>query len=76
MLPKIDRSRCTGCGWCVAVCAPHVLHLQVDDWRKRSVLRDASGCTGCRKCERKCPFFAITMVRKSHPSSDRVLQKP
>lgn len=28
-LPAIDTARCTGCGWCVAVCAPHVLSLQV-----------------------------------------------
>ncbi|HQD16194.1 MAG TPA: 4Fe-4S binding protein, partial [Ottowia sp.] len=24
-LPRIDPARCTGCGWCVAVCEPHVL---------------------------------------------------
>ena len=28
-LPVIDPARCTGCGWCVAVCPPHVLSLQV-----------------------------------------------
>ena len=28
-LPFIDTQRCTGCGWCVAVCPPHVLSLQV-----------------------------------------------
>ena len=28
-LPTIDPQRCTGCGWCVAVCPPHVLSLQV-----------------------------------------------
>ena len=24
-LPEINPDRCTGCGWCVAVCPPHVL---------------------------------------------------
>ena len=28
-LPTIDPQCCTGCGWCVAVCPPQVLSLQV-----------------------------------------------
>ena len=63
LLPLIDTRRCTGCGWCVAACPPHVLSLQAKGWRKRSVLDDEAACTGCSKCERQCPFGAITMVR-------------
>ena len=66
-LPAIDTQRCTGCGWCVAVCPPHVLSLQVlgtGMWGpKRSVLDDAAGCTGCALCAVRCPFDAIAMVR-------------
>ncbi|MBS0291486.1 MAG: 4Fe-4S binding protein [Proteobacteria bacterium] len=66
-LPVIDLERCTGCGWCVAVCAPHVLSLQVQgesSWgAKRSTLHDAEGCTGCALCALRCPFDAIRMVR-------------
>ena len=66
-LPAIDTSRCTGCGWCVAVCAPHVLSLQVQGdagWGpKRSALHDAAGCTGCALCAVRCSFDAIRMVR-------------
>lgn len=66
-LPAIDTARCTGCGWCVAVCAPHVLSLQVQGdagWGpKRSALHDAAGCTGCALCAVRCPFDAIRMVR-------------
>ena len=67
-LPTIDSSRCTGCGWCVAACPPHVLSLQVlGDARrgpKRATLHDAPGCTGCALCAVRCPFDAIRMVRR------------
>lgn len=66
-LPVIDPARCTGCGWCVAVCPPHVLSLEVVHWRKCSTLHDAAGCTGCAKCAVRCPFHAITMQREAVP---------
>ena len=70
-LPAIDTARCTGCGWCVAVCAPHVLSLQVQGdvgWGpKRSELHDAAGCTGCALFAVLCPFDAIRMVRTVAP---------
>jgi ferredoxin len=68
-LPVVSPQRCTGCGWCVGVCAPHVLSLSTPrpGARKQSVLHDASGCTGCALCAVRCPFSAIEMVRKSRP---------
>lgn len=63
-LPVIDPTRCTGCGWCVGVCAPRVLSLQaVPGWQKKSTLHDEAGCTGCAQCAVRCPFDAIAMVR-------------
>lgn len=62
-LPVIDKTRCTGCGWCVAVCPPHVLSLDVKRWKKFSQLHDEASCTGCAKCAVKCPFGVIAMVR-------------
>jgi ferredoxin len=61
ILPDIDPARCTGCGWCVAACPPHVLSLEPTGWTKKSVLHDPAGCTGCAKCAVRCPFDAITM---------------
>lgn len=70
-LPTIDPARCTGCGWCVAVCPPHVLSLQVQGgsrWGpKQSVLHDTPGCTGCALCAVRCPFDAIAMVKTKRP---------
>jgi ferredoxin len=62
-LPVIDKTRCTGCGWCVAVCPPHVMSLEVEHWKKFSRLHDEAGCTGCAKCAVRCPFDAISMAR-------------
>ena len=61
-LPQIDTQRCTGCGWCVAACPPHVLSLQHHGWQKHAVLHNIRGCTGCSLCERRCPFGVISMV--------------
>ena len=63
-LPHIDPARCTGCGWCVAVCPPHVLSLHPQGRVKISALDDADGCTGCALCAVRCPFDAITMLRR------------
>ncbi|NTU85888.1 MAG: 4Fe-4S binding protein [Chloroflexales bacterium] len=70
-LPVIDKTRCTGCGWCVAVCPPHVLSLAVANWQKTATLHDGPGCTGCAKCAVRCPFAAITMRRIPDPDGTR-----
>ena len=61
--PEIDSARCTGCGWCVAACRPHVLSLELIRWRKTSTLHDAERCTGCSDCAVACPFHVIHMRR-------------
>ncbi|HYR25934.1 MAG TPA: 4Fe-4S dicluster domain-containing protein [Aquabacterium sp.] len=70
-LPVIDPDRCTGCGRCVAVCAPRVLWLEADHPRgwgpKHAVLHEPTGCTVCVKCAQVCPFDAITMVKVTPP---------
>jgi len=59
--PDIDPRRCTGCGRCVAACAPHVLSLETVHWKKSALLHAPDACTGCGECARHCPFDAIAM---------------
>ena len=60
-------ARCTGCGRCVAACAPAVLWLDTRAGRKRAVLHDPAGCTGCARCAVVCPFDAIRLRRTPTP---------
>ena len=62
-LPAIAVDRCTGCGRCVAACAPRVLSLETTNWRKSALLHQRDGCTGCSLCAVVCPFDAIAMQR-------------
>lgn len=63
-LPGINTQRCTGCGWCVAVCDPHLLSLDVVRWKKTAVLQEPERCTGCSACAASCPFHAIAMRKQ------------
>lgn len=58
-LPVIDPARCTGCGWCVAACAPHVLSLETANGIKRSSLNHAPGCTGLHRLRAVCGALPI-----------------
>ncbi len=54
-LPEIDEVLCTGCGECLAVCAPHALAL-VDG---KAVLARPDQCGYEGECEPACPKGAI-----------------
>ena len=41
----------------------HLLSLEPKGWKKSAVVRDVDACTGCGKCEHKCLFNAINVVR-------------
>ncbi|MDD5479006.1 4Fe-4S dicluster domain-containing protein [Rhodoferax sp.] len=59
----ISPARCTGCGcgWCVAACPLHLLSLSPQGFRKTAAVHDEAACTGCKKCERRCLFSAVSI---------------
>lgn len=56
-LPQIDRTRCTGCGDCIAVCPTDALGLE----EKLAILVAPAACNYCGHCELICPEDAIAL---------------
>ena len=54
-MPRIDRSKCNGCGLCVSVCACRALIL-IDNVVK---VIETAECGWCTECEAVCPTQAI-----------------
>ena len=74
-LPEVDQDKCTACGACVKACPKSVIELRNKGPKNRRVFVScvnqekgatarkacAVACIGCRKCEKVCPFGAITV---------------
>lgn len=54
-LPLIDLQRCTGCGFCEALCPTAAVEVVAG----QAVIVRPSDCTFCEICETYCPEGAI-----------------
>ncbi len=57
---RIDPSRCSACGTCVALCPEHSLTLK----EGANVPVNSDRCTLCHRCFAYCPENAVTIGRK------------
>lgn len=55
---KINKSKCIGCGKCIALCPMKNIHLE----KKQAVPHNQ--CTMCYRCVSQCPTQAITLLGK------------
>lgn len=74
-LPEVDQDKCTACGACVKACPKFIIQLRKKGKANRRVFvscinKDKGGvarkacanaCIGCSKCQKECPFEAITV---------------
>jgi Na+-translocating ferredoxin:NAD+ oxidoreductase RNF subunit RnfB len=74
-LPEVDQDKCTACGACVKACPKSIIELRNKGPKNRRIFvscvnQDKGGvarkacavaCIGCYKCQKVCPFDAITI---------------
>lgn len=75
-LPEVDQDKCTACGACVKACPKFIIELRNKGPKNRRIFvscvnKDKGGiarkacavaCIGCFKCQKACPFDAITIA--------------
>jgi len=65
MPPKVDESKCTACGACVAVCpaSPTVFEIADKGKERKSTVKNPTACIECGTCVASCPLEAITLKK-------------
>lgn len=75
LLPEVVEDKCTACGACVKACPKDIIELRKQGPKSRRIFvscvnKEKGGiakkacnvaCIGCSKCQKTCPFEAITI---------------
>lgn len=61
-----NRSKCIGCGSCVAVCSENALTMNADG----EIVTDFSKCISCGKCAEVCPTKAVEMSGRDYTENE------
>lgn len=57
-VPKLNQSKCVGCGKCAESCPPHIIKIE-----NGKAVFTAKGCISCFCCQEMCPAHAIEVRR-------------
>ena len=60
-VPKLNKSKCVGCGKCAESCPPHIIKIE-----NGKAQFTAKGCISCFCCQEMCPAHAIDVRRMLH----------
>ena len=60
--PKIDESKCIGCGLCITTCGRKVYKFDYEN-RKSKVVNPNNCMVACQTCANLCPMKAISFAK-------------
>ncbi|RLE56597.1 MAG: NADH-plastoquinone oxidoreductase subunit [Thermoprotei archaeon] len=69
-VPRVDYSKCTGCGLCARYCPSFAIELITKDKRRYPVFH-IYRCIFCHQCVEVCPVKAIKPTEEYELSTDR-----
>jgi len=68
--PKIDETKCIGCGLCATTCGRKVYKFDYEN-RKSKVVNPTNCMVACITCANLCPVGAISFVEAGETPSDK-----
>lgn len=71
--PKIDESKCIGCGLCTTTCGRGV--YKYDFEKKKSNVKNPNHCmVACQTCANLCPVGAISFTQEGQTTREKAQQ--